>query len=58
MEHLLIAQRSDPDFLLGESWDDKQALKVLEAVFSKIGGRSVELAEEIDGLRARIEEND
>jgi hypothetical protein len=58
MEHLLIAQRSDPCFLLGDAWEAKKELKSLELAFDSTGGRSVELAERIDDLREQIERDD
>lgn len=55
MEHLLIAQRSHPAFLLGDAWEAKKELKTLELAFDSTGGRSVELAERIDDLREQVE---
>ena len=57
MEHLLIAQRSSPEFLLGDGWEAKKELKMLEFAFETTGGRGVELAERLDEMRAEIEES-
>lgn len=49
--------------LLGETWLDDEtdqdvaALAKLEAEFEAAGGRGVDLAERIDTLRARIDDN-
>ena len=56
MECLLEAQRSSPSFLLGDAWEAKKELKMLEFAFATTGGRSIELAERIDELRERIDE--
>jgi hypothetical protein len=58
MEHLLISQRSSPEFLLGDAWEAKKELKTLEFAFDSTGGRSVELAERIDDLREQIKSED
>lgn len=56
MAHLLEAQRSSPEFLLGDSWEEKKELEKLQFAFETTGGRSVELAERIDALREELEE--
>lgn len=55
MAHLLEAQRSSPEFLLGDDWEAKKELEKLEFAFETTGGRSIELAERIDALREEIE---
>ncbi len=56
MEHLLLAQNSDPCFLLGEDWETKKELERVKFAFDTTGGRSVELAERIDALQADLED--
>ena len=58
MAHLLEAQRSSPEFLLGDAWHMKEELKKLEFALETTGGRSVELAERIDALLADIGEEE
>jgi|APSaa5957512576_1039674.scaffolds.fasta_scaffold48596_3 hypothetical protein len=53
MATLLEMQRSSPDFLI-ENWAEKQELKLFEFAFESTGGRSIELAERIDDLRATV----
>ena len=57
MAHLLEAQRSSPEFLLGEDWEIKKELAKLEFALETTGGRSIELAERIDELRAELRDD-
>lgn len=56
MEHLLLAQRSSPSFLLEDVWEKKKELEKLEFAFETTGGRSIELAKRIYALREEIED--
>jgi len=58
MSHLLEAQRSSPEFLLGDGWYAKKELEKVLFAFETAGSRSVELAERIDELREQIKETE
>tara|TARA_R110002110_G_scaffold48486_6_gene144470 strand:- start:897 stop:1223 length:327 start_codon:yes stop_codon:yes gene_type:complete len=55
MESLLEIHGTDPTFLLGDDWECRKEIKMLEFALETTGGRSIELAERIDELREQVE---